>query len=180
MERVTTGPGTSQTRHDDASIQATVVAAQNGDAMAMNDLLDILSPRVSTLCGSIALADGPDAAQEALICIFRSIGQLRQPEALFGWARAITVREAIRVARRNNTIVPSPLREVPAPADPELGVDIEDVLRRLRPEHRAVLILRDLEGLDQRQAAAVLNVEEGTVRSRLFRARRSFRQAWQR
>ncbi|MDQ2729359.1 MAG: RNA polymerase sigma factor [Actinomycetota bacterium] len=175
---MTTGADTPFHREDDASIPALVAAAQNGDAIAMNDLLDLLQPRVSRLCGSIALADGPDAAQEALIAIFRAIGQLRQPEALFGWARAIAVREAIRVARRTDRVVAAPLYEVPASGDPQLAVDLDDVLGRLSPEHRAVLVLRDIEGLDQRQAAALLDVEEGTVRSRLFRARERFRQQW--
>jgi DNA-directed RNA polymerase specialized sigma24 family protein len=52
------------------------------------------------------------------------------------------------------------------------------VLARLTPEHRAVLVLRDLEGLDEQAAGALLDVPAGTVRSRLFRARRSFRKAW--
>ncbi len=52
------------------------------------------------------------------------------------------------------------------------------MLARLTPEHRAVLVLRDLEGLDEQAAGALLDVPAGTVRSRLFRARRSFRKAW--
>jgi DNA-directed RNA polymerase specialized sigma24 family protein len=74
-----------------------VDAAQHGDAIAMNDLLDLLAPYVGRLCGPIALQDAPDATQEALITIFRKLRQLREPAALFGWARAITVREAVRV-----------------------------------------------------------------------------------
>jgi RNA polymerase sigma factor (sigma-70 family) len=61
---------------------------------------------------------------------------------------------------------------------PQLAADIRDVLARLTPEHRAVLVLRDLEGLDEQAAGALLDVPVGTVRSRLFRARRSFRKAW--
>jgi len=62
----------------------------------------------------------------------------------------------------------------------ELASDIRDVLARLSPDHRAVLVLRDLEDLDERSAAALLSVEVGTVKSRLHRARQSFRKAWQR
>jgi RNA polymerase sigma-70 factor (ECF subfamily) len=60
-----------------------------------------------------------------------------------------------------------------------LAADIQDVLSRLAPEHRAVLMLRDLEGLDERTAAALLGVPAGTVKSRLARARASFRKGWQ-
>lgn len=161
-------------------VDALVRSAQRGDAVAMSELLDLLQPWVGRLCGPIALSEGQDAAQEALVAIFRSLHQLREPAALFGWARSIAVREAVRVARRAQAAAPSERTEVPARDDPELRVDIEDVLRRLSPEHRAVLVLRDLEGLDEHQAGALLAVPAATVRTRLFRARRSFREAWRR
>jgi RNA polymerase sigma-70 factor (ECF subfamily) len=84
-----------------------VRAAQRGDTVAMNDVLDALAPYVGKICGPIALTDGPDAAQEALIAIFRGLRSLQQPEALFGWARAIAVREAVRVARRGQRQQPT-------------------------------------------------------------------------
>jgi RNA polymerase sigma factor (sigma-70 family) len=67
---------------------------------------------------------------------------------------------------------------VPAVGDPQLATDVRDVLDRLSPQHRAVLVLRDLEGLGEEAAGALLAVPEGTVKSRLHRARRSFREAW--
>jgi len=88
------------------------------------------------------------------------------------------VREAVRVARRRVPISAMPVEEVSAPGDPELAVDITDTLARLIPEHRAVLVLRDIEGLDEVQAGRILAVPPGTVRSRLFRARLGFRKAW--
>ena len=84
-----------------------VRAAQAGDTMAMAGLLDVLTPYVSRLCGPIALDDGADAAQEALIKILTGIGQLREPAALFGWARAITIREAVRTARKARRAPPA-------------------------------------------------------------------------
>ncbi|WP_291414763.1 sigma factor-like helix-turn-helix DNA-binding protein [Actinophytocola sp.] len=59
-----------------------------------------------------------------------------------------------------------------------LASDIRDVLRRLSPRHRAVLVLRDLHGLDEESAAEVLSVPTGTVKSRLHRARAAFKKAW--
>ncbi|MEV6971263.1 sigma factor-like helix-turn-helix DNA-binding protein, partial [Hamadaea sp. NPDC051192] len=67
---------------------------------------------------------------------------------------------------------------VPARGDPQLAADVHDVLRRLSPEHRAILVLRDLEDLDEQTVAAMLEVPKGTVKSRLARARASFRKAW--
>jgi RNA polymerase sigma factor (sigma-70 family) len=155
-----------------------VRAAQRGDTVAMNEVLDALTPYVGKICGPIALNDGPDAAQEALIAIFRGLRGLREPAALFGWARAIAVREAVRVARRGRRQHPAELMDLPAADDPQLAIDVQDVLRRLSPEHRAVLVLRDLEGMDEQAAAAVLEVPSGTAKSRLHRARASFRKAW--
>jgi RNA polymerase sigma factor (sigma-70 family) len=158
---------------------ALVRAAQRGDPMALGELMEILAPYVGRICGPIALQDGPDAAQEALITILRGLRGLREPTALFGWARVIAVREAVRIARRPVRISAVPVEEVGTPGDPELAVDIADTLARLTPEHRAVLVLRDIEGLDEFQAGQILSVPPGTVRSRLFRARRGFRRAWE-
>jgi RNA polymerase sigma factor (sigma-70 family) len=157
---------------------ALIRAAQRGDRIALADLMDVLAPYVGRVCGPIALQNGPDAAQEALITILRNLGGLREPGAINGWARAIAVREAVRVARKAARAVPAELTDIPAPGDPQLAADIRDVLARLTPEHRAVLVLRDLEGLDEQAVGALLNMPAGTVRSRLFRARRSFRKAW--
>jgi RNA polymerase sigma factor (sigma-70 family) len=153
-----------------------VRAAQRGDPMALGELMELLLPYVGRICGPIALQDGPDATQEAMIKILRGIGALEQPAALFGWARVIAVREAVRLAARRP--VTAPLTELPARGEPELAVDIADTLARLTPQHRAVLVLRDIEGLDEQQAGEILSVQPGTVRSRLFRARTSFRKAW--
>lgn len=155
-----------------------VRAAQGGDTLAMNELLDQLAPYVGRICAPIALSNGPDAAQEALVAIFRSLRTLKEPAALFGWVRAIAVREALRVARQDQRQVAADLAELPARDDPQLAVDIRDTLARLSPEHRALLVLRDVEGLDERDAAALLEVPAGTAKSRLHRARASFRKAW--
>lgn len=153
-------------------------AAQGGDTLAMNDLLDQLTPYVGRICGPIALSNGPDATQEALVAVFRSLRTLKDPAALFGWVRAIAVREAVRVARQDQRQVPVDLAELPAANDQQVVVDVRDTLARLTPEHRAMLVLRDLEGLDEQAAAALLEVPAGTAKSRLHRARASFRKAW--
>lgn len=164
-------------QRDPQRVTALVRAAQGGDQMAVGDLLDLLSPYVRRLCGPIALDEGADASQEALIVVFRNLGQLRTPEALFGWVRTIAVREAVRIAQRRSTH--AELTEVPAVGDPQLAVDVADVLRRLSPEHRAILMLREVEGIDENHAAQLLAVPVGTAKSRLSRARKSFRKEWQ-
>lgn len=160
---------------------ALVVAAQSGDTLALNYLLDRLIPYVARICAAIALGNGSDAAQNALIVLVRSLPALREPAAVFGWARTIAVREAVRQASRSTPGLAAhggALTEVPAPGDPQLAVDVADVLSRLSPQHRAVLVLRDLEGLDETSAAKLLQLPAGTVKSRLHRARRMFRKEW--
>jgi RNA polymerase sigma-70 factor (ECF subfamily) len=138
------------------------------NALKAGDLLDTV------------FVGGVDATQEALIAVFRDLRSLRDPAALHGWVRMIAVREAVRVARRARRQAADELPDVPRSDDPQLASDIRDVLARLSPDHRAVLVLRDLEDLDERSAAVLLAVEVGTVKSRLHRARQSFRKAWQR
>ncbi len=53
------------------------------------------------------------------------------------------------------------------------------MLASLSPEHRAVLVLRHVDGLSEQEVAEVLDVAAGTVKSRTNRARASFRERWQ-
>jgi len=147
----------------------------------MSRLLDVLTPYVGRICGAVALQAGEDAAQETLLCVFRQLRSLRDPNALYAWVRTTAVREAIRAAReaagpgpqRASDVPPSPER-----SDPELAGDVRRVLERLSPEQRAILVLRDLHGFDENEAARVLGVARGTVKSRLHRARALFRRKW--
>ncbi|MCF2531997.1 RNA polymerase sigma factor [Yinghuangia sp. KLBMP8922] len=171
----------------------------------MNDLLDHLIPYVASICNPIALSSRQDAVQETLVAVFRALRSLDRPDALYAWVRSIAVREAVRIARRDARDIPVEPADFTASGttavtaelgsghsrghghdhgtsshDPHLAADIADVLARLSPEHRAVLVLRDVEGLDEREAAALLGVPEGTVKSRLHRARAGFRRMWTR
>lgn len=162
------------------AIEALVRAAQAGDGVAMAELLLRLEPIVGRICGAIALEQGADAAQEALLQVLRDIGQLRDPARLVAWARRIAAREAVRMARRQREQAPSSLEPgvLPAAGDPELAASVRSVLARLAPEQRAILALRDLEGLSEEEAAAELGVAKGTVKSRLHRARAAFLERW--
>jgi RNA polymerase sigma-70 factor (ECF subfamily) len=163
-----------------------VRAAQAGDALAMDELLVALADYVGRLCGPVALDDGPDAAQETLVQVFRDLRTLRDPGALRAWVRRIALREAVRHAqrsRREPAVDPThgpELRELPAAGDPELARDVRSVLAGLSPDQRAVLVLRDLEGYSELEAADELRVAQGTVKSRLHRARAAFLERWSR
>ena len=159
-----------------------MMAAKAGDVLAMSRLMDALAPWLARICGSIALEHGDDAAQEALVQVFRDLRTLREPDALRAWARRIAVREAVRHARRardQSARSAAPAAPLASPSsDPALAPDVRAVLARLAPEQRAILVLRDLEGLSEQEAAAQLGVAKGTVKSRLARAREAFAKRW--
>jgi RNA polymerase sigma factor (sigma-70 family) len=159
---------------------AKVAAAQQGDALALDELLDELAPYVRRLCARIAPAAADDATQEALLAIFRGLPSLRAPEAIMTWVRSVTVRTAIRLARQRDQEATAG----PTPADPAASyfeglADIDDALARLPLSHRAVLILRAREGLSEQEIATTLGIPAGTVKSRLHRARAAFREMWE-
>jgi RNA polymerase sigma-70 factor (ECF subfamily) len=163
---------------NDDHISDLVHRAQSGDTLAMAKLLDHLVPYVGRLCAPIALGSAADATQESLIMVFRRLRHLRETDALYGWVRSIAVREAVRVAQRDARTLPHDPVDLPAPGDPQLAADVADVLKRLSPNDRAILVMRDLEGLDERSAAAMLDISSSAAKSRLHRARSSFRKAW--
>ena len=159
---------------------AKVAAAQQGDALALDQLLDELAPYVRRLCTRIAPAAADDATQEALLAIFRGLPSLHAPEAIMTWVRSVTVRTATRLVRE-------PDQEIvagPTPADGRVPsfeglADIDDALARLPAPQRTVLVLRAREGLSEQEIAAVLGIPAGTVKSRLHRARAAFRETWE-
>ena len=166
---------------DDAGRRGAQLARRvraGGDPAAMQELMRFLEPFVGRWCGPIALQDGPDAVQETLLIVFRQLHQLKEPAALLGWVRAIAIREAVKIAAKSNRTVLTELTELPGRAEMETMSDVRDVLARLSPEHRAILVLRDLEDLDERSVSAMLDISVGTAKSRLHRARRSFQRAW--
>jgi RNA polymerase sigma factor (sigma-70 family) len=156
-----------------------VAAAQRGDALALDRLLDELAPYVRRLCARIDPAVADDATQEALLAIFRGLPSLRAPEAIMTWVRSVTVRTAIRIARRHDLEVAAEpmLMDRHAPSLEGL-VDIDDALARLPVSQRVVLVLRTHEGLSEREIATTLGIPAGTVKSRLHRARAAFREVW--
>jgi RNA polymerase sigma-70 factor (ECF subfamily) len=159
-------------------VSALLPRAQAGDRQAMNDLLQHVAPLVVRLCQRVTRRHGLDAAQEAMLAIYRGVRGLREPNAFYAWARAIAVREAVRTQRRLGDFAAEDLPDLAQDTNPMAAVHINDVLDRLPDHHREVLTLRAVYGLDEQEMATALALPLGTVRSRLHRARRSFHDAW--
>ncbi|MEU9979026.1 RNA polymerase sigma factor [Streptomyces sp. NPDC051014] len=168
-----------KTESEAATAVSTLVdRARSGDRRAMNDLLAEITPYVARVCLPIAGEHVSDAVQEALLAVYRGLGTLREPEAFFGWVRSVTTREAVRTSKRLRAET-TPLRADRGPhVDPLDTVHVVDALERLSTKHRQILALR-FYGLTEDEMAMALSVPVGTVRSRLFRARCRFREAWQ-
>jgi RNA polymerase sigma-70 factor (ECF subfamily) len=159
-------------------VEDQVRAAQRGDPAAVDALLGELAPWIGRICGAIALDRGADAMQESLITILRNLPTLREPAAFRAWARRIAVRQALRQVGHEREVLVAELPEVAKVSDLDTGIDVRATLAALTPHQRALLVLRDLEDLSERDAAAVLGVELGTVKSGLHRARDAFKERW--
>jgi RNA polymerase sigma factor (sigma-70 family) len=145
----------------------------------MDTLLTDLAPWVGRICAAIALEQGEDALQETLIAVLRNLPALRDPAAWRAWVRRIAVRESLRMVRDNREVTMRDLPEAMASSDLDTALDVRDTLRKLPAQQRAVLVLRNLEDLSEQETAEVLGVPEGTVKSRLHRARQGFRDRWE-
>jgi RNA polymerase sigma-70 factor (ECF subfamily) len=160
-------------------VEEQVRAAQRGDVRAIDALITELAPWIGRICGAIALDRGPDAMQESLITIVRNLPTLREPAAFRSWARRIAVRQALRQIGHDREVLLSDLPETARVTDLDTALDVRSTLDALTPPQRALLVLRDLEDLSERDAADALGVEIGTVKSGLHRARSAFRERWE-
>jgi RNA polymerase sigma-70 factor (ECF subfamily) len=143
-----------------------------------------------TVCGHAD--DAEDAMQEALMKTFRHLGQVRDAEAFRPWLYR-TVRNACLMGRRRRVHEPARLESLDAPARGETSPPVEPVdpgrspeeiadNRRLRGRllsalatlpapYRAIVFLREMEGLSTREVAQVMGISEVNVKTRLHRAR---------
>jgi RNA polymerase sigma-70 factor (ECF subfamily) len=134
--------------------------------------------------------DAQDITQEVFLRIYRGIANFRADAKLSTWVYQITLNACVDLTRRrvrhpelplvvqnedgdeamldtpDETYAPEPLYERTA-----LREQIADGLQRLSDEYRKILILRDVNGLSYDEIGQVLALPEGTVKSRLFRAR---------
>ena len=141
--------------------------------------------------------DAKDVAQETLMQAYRSMKDVKEPQALRSWLYRV-VSNACLMRRRKGKYEPKQeltLDELMPRGREDAEIQIPDLsslpddevargeihtavhagIRELAPEYRMVLLLRDIEQLSTRETAEALNINEGTVKMRLHRARSMLR-----
>jgi len=175
--------------HDDVSgglppTTVFVLGARSGDRAAFEHLVRASYDRLYALARRIVLdpSDAEDATQDTFLRAWRELPRLREPERFEAWLTRMLVHncyDLLRRRRRREAKVAWIVRE-PVVAS---GVGIEERERlgeafgRLSPEHRAVLALHFFRDLAAVEIAALLEVPEGTVNSRLYYGTRALRAA---
>jgi len=119
--------------------------------------------------------EAADALQDALISAYRSADRFRGESAVTTWLHRIVVNACLDRIRRRAARPTVPLVEttpVPVPAvDSDTVLDVRAALQRLPADQRAALVLVEVQGYSVAEAAAILGIPDGTVKSRCARGR---------
>jgi RNA polymerase sigma-70 factor (ECF subfamily) len=115
-------------------------------------------------------AAAEDIAQEAFLAAVRNLDRFDRRRPFGPWLHRIVVNRAIDWSRRRRLRGEVELHYVPVEqGEADVGSDAVAAMRRLSPEHRAVIVLRHLLGYTPGQIARLLDLPRGTVNSRLRR-----------
>lgn len=166
---------TSTTPRSDAELLAAHVA---GDRDAFAELFRRHHPHLNRLARNTCTSpeDAADVLQEAMLKAHRSAGRFRHHAAVGSWLHRIVVNACVDRLRHNQVHRTLPLEPG---ADPvfdsstqiDTGLEVQRALRQLSAEQRAVIVVVELQGHSIAEAAALLEIPEGTVKSRSARAR---------
>jgi RNA polymerase sigma-70 factor, ECF subfamily len=167
----------------DPSDESLLAAHLRGDPHAFGQLVARHERRVYGLCLRIlgSREDAEDATQEAFLAALRKASTFRQAAAFTTWLYRVAVNAATDQARRRGRARLSPLgpEDVGLAADPggdpgELvatAVTVQAALAQVPEEFRVAVVLCDLYRVPYAEAAQILEVPVGTVKSRVFRGR---------
>jgi RNA polymerase sigma-70 factor (ECF subfamily) len=167
-----------------------VERAMAGDHDAFSELARVSIDRLYVVARLILREDtkAEDATQEALLAAWRRLSGLRDPDRFEAWLHRLLVNACYREARRGRRrgsieVHVDPLTVPEAPGATDAGFDLADRdqlergFRRLDVDQRTVLVMHYYLGFSLDDAAEVLGVPPGTVRSRLHRAINAMRAA---
>lgn len=163
-----------------------LVALRAGDRGALDELLARHEQQIYRF--GLRMCGDEDAArevlQETLVAAFKNLASFRGDAALSTWLYQIARSFCIKTRRRAKptSSLDDAGEEVAAAPGPEasahakqIGAALAAAIAGLRPEQREVVVLRDVEGLSAEEAAEVVGVDVGALKSRLHRARLELR-----
>ncbi len=166
-------------------------SAQEGNEEAFAELVRIYMNKMTNLAYSFTRnrETAEDLAQETFIKAYNALFRFEFKSSFGTWLYRIAVNTAKDHLRKTESIREESLsqHDYRYPEDEsthpdrkadqqELSRMIHQAMETLPPKHRIILTLRDLQGLPYAEIARILKISEGTVDSRLFRARRSLRE----
>jgi RNA polymerase sigma-70 factor (ECF subfamily) len=180
-----------------------VKRVQEGDSAAFRRLFDKYHRRAFAVSMGVVKNedDALDAVQEAFVKVHKNIHKFQGSSSFYTWLYRIVMNVSIdhvrKTSRRKNldfderalheesevagdgALVPKVTNANPGKAAlrRELGGAIHAALQELPEHHRAVIVLREVEGMSYEEMAAALDVPKGTVMSRLFHARKKMQAA---
>lgn len=167
-----------------ASEKELVLLAQNGDREAFSELVCLHARGVMNviyrMCGDVQVAE--DAAQETFLRAWLHFASFRPQASLRSWLYRIGLNAATDLLRQQKRIAPGELEDLPL-RDPDPGPEgyvsqeeqgalVQRAVLSLPDASRAVLVLREYEGLSYHEIADALDLPIGTVMSRLSYARK--------
>lgn len=170
-----------------------LVRAKHGELDAFEELVRRYEKRVYAVAlrSSGSPEDAADIVQEVFLRAWRSIESFRGDSGFSTWLFRITMNMCVDFARHKHSqpqtqsIVDEEEneRQVPDTAltpeehleNRELGRELAAALEEISEEHRRIVLLRDVSGMSYTEIADVLEISEGTVKSRLSRARIALR-----
>jgi RNA polymerase sigma-70 factor (ECF subfamily) len=167
-----------------------VDAAAGGSREAFDELVRRHQAAMITLARvlTVGRGDAEDLAQDTFVRAWRSLGSFRGESTFRTWLHSVAINVIRTHQRRQGRlarlfVARGDDEKVPDPANGEEAADatlarrqvIDRALAALPEELRVAVTLRDLQGLDYKEIAALLDVPIGTVESRIFRARQKLR-----
>lgn len=169
-----------------------VARAVKGDTAAFGALFDTYAQDVYQVARSLGhrAGDAEDVMQDTFLAAFEGIGRYEGRSAFKTWLLAILFRQSSR-RQRYLGIRKTEVFDESAPPENQRDsntqphtthqhrLDVDVMLATLGPDHRAVVVLRELQGFTYDEIAQTLGVPRGTVESRLFRARALLRERFQ-
>lgn len=160
--------------------------ARHGDWSCFHGLVDRHAAYLYGLAVSLVgdANDAEDLVQETLAGAFRGLGTFGERSSVKTWLTRILVRQAARHFRRRKVRLAGLIglarrkesKASPAASRSDVQMDVQAAIMALQPEHREVIVLREMQSLAYEEISQVLGVPAGTVESRLFRARRALRE----